>query len=265
MSELLNNICDIAREAGNIMLSGSEKIKELSVKNKSGHGNYVTEYDTKIQEFLMEKFHALLPDAYFVGEENGQEIFKDEYRQGFTFVLDPIDGTANFVKGWNESVVSIALLKDCSPYIGVVYNPYQDWMFSAERGKGAYLNEDPIRTSDEPLDNSIVIMGTSPYYPELTDRSFLIGREAVRHGIDIRRGGSAEQELCRVAAGQGGMFFELCLSLWDYAAGATILIEAGGSITDINGEPLTYDRPSSILALSQGISREDVEWINSIK
>ncbi len=261
MSELLKKICDTAREAGDIMLEGSEKIKDLKVKNKSGHGNYVTEYDSRIQKFLMEKLSVILPEANFVGEENGQEVFKDEYRQGFTFVLDPIDGTANFVKGWNESVVSIGLLKDCSPYIGVVFNPYHNWMFSAEKGEGAFLNEHPIRTSSEPLDNSIVIMGTSPYYPDLTDKSFVLGREAVRHGIDIRRGGSAENELCRVASGQAGMFFELSLSLWDFAAGAAILLEAGGSITDIKGNPLTFDRASSIVALSEGVSRKDAEWV----
>ena len=263
MSELLNGILGIAREAGTIMLEGSEKIKEMKIKNKSGHGNYVTEYDSKIQEYLVKELSGLLPEANFVGEENGQEVFKDEYRSGFTFVLDPIDGTANFVKGWNESVISIGLLKDCRPYIGVVFNPYMDWMFSAQKGEGAFLNDHPISTSEEPLNNSIVIMGTSPYYPDLTDKSFLIGREAVRYGIDIRRGGSAEQELCRVAAGQGGMFFELCLSLWDYAAGSAILLEAGGSITNIKGEPLTYDGPSSILALSAGISDEEMQWLKA--
>ncbi len=261
MEKLLTSICEISREAGEIMLEGSRKIDELRVKSKSGHGNYVTEYDSKIQKFLNEKLGKLLPEANFVGEENGQEIFKEEYHKGFTFVIDPIDGTANFVKGWNESVVSIGLLKDCEPFIGVVYNPYADWLFSAERGKGAFLNDNPIHTSEEPLSESIIIMGTSPYYPDLTDKSFVIGREAVRHGIDIRRGGSAEHELCRLASGQAGMFFELSLSLWDFAAGAAILLEAGGSITDIRGEALTYDKGSSIVALSKGVSREEASWI----
>lgn len=260
-SNLLKQICAIAREAGDIMLDGSEKIRNLKIENKSGHGNFVTEYDSRIQKFLYERLTEILPEANFVGEENGQEIFKDEYRKGFTFVIDPIDGTTNFIKGWNESVVSIGLLKDCEPYIGVVFNPYSDWMFSAERGKGAFLNDSPIHTSEEPLKDTLIIMGTCPYYSDLSDKAFALGREALRHSIDIRRGGSAETDLCRLAAGQAGMFFELKLGLWDYTAGAAILIEAGGSLTDIKGNPLTYDKASSVVALSKGVTEDDAQWV----
>ena len=261
MSEVLNRICEIAREAGDIMLEGSEKIRNLKIENKSGHGNFVTEYDSKIQKFLYEKLPEVLPEANFVGEENGQEVFKEEYRKGFTFVIDPIDGTTNFIKGWNESVVSIGLLKDCEPYIGVIFNPYSDWMFSAERGKGAFLNDSPIHTSDEPLSDTLIIMGTCPYYSDLSDKAFVLGREALRRSIDIRRGGSAATDLCRLASGQAGMFFELKLGLWDYTAGAAILIEAGGSLTDIKGNPLTYTKASSVVALSKGVTREEAEWV----
>ena len=134
-------------------------------------------------------------------------------------------------------------------------------MYYAEKGKGAFLNGNPIHTSEDPLDNTIIIMGTAPYYPELTDRAFILGREAIRHSIDIRRGGSAEMDLCRLYSGQAGMFFELKLGLWDYTAGAAILLEAGGSIMDIKGEPLTFDRASSVVALSAGVSKEEASWV----
>ncbi len=261
MSELLDKICSTAKDAGKIILEGSERIKSLKIDSKSGHGNFVTEYDTKVQDFLYEKLSLILPEANFVGEESGREIFKDEFRKGFTFVIDPIDGTTNFIKGWNESVTSIGLLKDGKPYIGVIYNPFSDWLYYAERGQGAYMNGDPIRTSEDPLSDTIIIMGTAPYYSELTDRAFILGREAVRRSIDIRRGGSAATDICRLASGQAGMFFELRLGLWDFTAAAAILLEAGGDIMDIKGEPLSYDRASSVVALSKGVSKKDASWV----
>lgn len=261
MSELLEKICEAAKDAGKIILEGSEKIRTLKIENKSGHGNYVTEYDSKVQVFLYDRLKEILPDANFVGEENGLEVFKDEYRKGFTFVIDPIDGTTNFIKGWNESVTCIGLLKDGEPYIGVIYNPYSDSLYYAERGQGAFLNGERIHTSEDPLEDTIIIMGTAPYYPELTDRAFVLGREAVRHGIDIRRGGSAATDLCRLSSGQAGMFFELKLGLWDYTAGAAILLEAGGEIMDIKGNPLTYDKASSVVALSKGVNKTHAAWV----
>ena len=215
MSELLEKICITAKNAGNMILEGAEKIRALKIDNKSGHGNYVTEYDKKVQELLYRELSAILPEANFVGEENGQEVFKEEYHKGYTFVIDPIDGTTNFIKGWNESVTSIGLLKDSEPYIGVIYNPFSDWLYYAEKGQGAFMNGRPIHTSEDPLIDTLIIMGTAPYYEELTDRAFILGREAVRHSVDIRRGGSAATDICRLSSGQAGMFFELRLGLWE--------------------------------------------------
>lgn len=261
LSELLEKICNTAKNAGKMILEGSEKIQALKIDNKSGHGNYVTEYDKKVQELLYRELSAILPEANFVGEENGQEVFKEEYHRGYTFVIDPIDGTTNFIKGWNESVTSIGLLKDSEPYIGVIYNPFSDWLYYAEKGQGAFMNGKPIHTSEDPLIDTLIIMGTAPYYEDLTDRAFILGREAVRRSVDIRRGGSAATDICRLSSGQAGMFFELRLGLWDYTAAAAILLEAGGQIMDIKGNPLTYDRPSSVVALSKGVSKEDAAWV----
>lgn len=261
MTELLEKICGTAKDAGKIILEGSERIRSLTVENKTGHGNFVTEYDSRVQTFLIDRLSKILPEAHFLGEENGIEVFKEEYSAGFTFVLDPIDGTTNFIKGWSESVTSIGLLKDGAPYIGVVYNPFSDWLYYGEKGQGAYLNGERIHTSEEPLENALTIIGTAPYYPELTDKCFILGREAVRRSIDIRRGGSAATDLCRLASGQAGMFFELRLGLWDFAAASLILTEAGGEIMDIKGEPLRYNSASSVVALSKGVSRSQAAWV----
>ena len=235
------------------------------VISKEGHANYVTIYDQKIQEFLIERFTTILPEAHFVGEEEEKEIFAPGYEEGYTFVIDPIDGTTNFMKDYHLSVTSIALFKDGLPFIGVIYNPYTDQMFWAQKGEGAYENGRRIWSNEESLARSLVGMGTAPYYDEETTwKAFQIGHWYLRHSMDVRRTGSAAYDLCLVASGKTGMFFEPRLGLWDYAAGALIVTEAGGRITDLRGQELTYRGKSSICAVSRGIAREDylppVEW-----
>ncbi len=255
MNCLLEEIIAAARQAGGIMMSAQEHHE--AAQNKTGHANFVTEYDQKVQELLMQRLSAILPEAHFVGEENGKEVFLPEYAKGYTFVVDPIDGTTNFMKAYRPSCTSIGLLKDGKPYIGVIYVPYTDQMFHAERGKGAFENGRCIRTSGESLKNSLVTMGTAPYYGEKVTRSALdIGHWYLMRSIDIRRTGSAAFDLCMVASGRSGLFFEPRLGLWDYAAAACILLEAGGKITDIYGKELTYTGASSVCAASEGIVGE---------
>ena len=154
--ELRKQIEAVALEAGKIILSADSL--QVTTDEKSGHANFVTEYDKKVQEFLFEKLALVLPEASFVGEEEGAEDFREEYRKEYAFVIDPIDGTTNFIKAYRPSVTSIGLLLDGKPYIGVVYNPYQEVMYSAERGKGAYRNGVRIHSSKEPLSKSLFSM-----------------------------------------------------------------------------------------------------------
>ena len=131
MQTILDGIIEIIREGGKILLSASSlHAKGIS---KGGHANFVTEYDSKIQSFLIEKLHALLPEANFIGEENGLSLFNEQDRKGFAFVIDPIDGTNNFIKGYEPSVISIGLFRDGIPFIGVIYNPFQDQTYYAMR------------------------------------------------------------------------------------------------------------------------------------
>ena len=245
--ELREQIEAIAIEAGKIMLSADSI--QAATDEKSGHANFVTMYDKKIQEFLFAELARLLPEASFVGEEEGAESFREEYRNGYAFVIDPIDGTTN--------LTSIGLLLDGKPNIGVVYNPYQGIMYSAERGKGSYRNGIRIYSSEEPLARSIFSMGTAPYYEELTARSFRIAEKYLHRTIDMRRSGTAAWDLCLLATGITGLYYELKLGLWDFTAGAIIAEEAGCVLTDIDGNPLTYDGPSSVLAVSAGVAREN--------
>ena len=160
--ELLRGICEAAREAGKIMLEATSI--DAATDSKSGHANFVTEYDRRVQDLLFERLGRLLPEANFVGEEEGAEGFKEEYRKGFAFVIDPIDGTTNFIEAYRPSVISVGLLKDAVPYAGLIYNPYMDELFTAIRGEGACLNGERIHVRQAPLKESLVLFGTAPYY-----------------------------------------------------------------------------------------------------
>ena len=252
--QLLEQIQKTARDAGEIILSAT-KIAEQTTE-KSGHGNFVTEYDKKVQEVLFEQLRLLIPEANFVGEEDGAEQFREEYRKGYAFVVDPIDGTLNFMKGLELSVISIGLLKDGVPYIGVIYNPYRDLMFSAIRGCGAFVNGKQMHSSREPLARSLVEFGTAPYYPELNKRSFDVAAEYLKRGADLRRFGTAAWDLCLCAWGKLGIYFELRLALWDYCAGALIAMESGCRLTDEEGNPLSFHGPSSLFCASEGAAKE---------
>ena len=255
MQNLLSGMAEAARGAGRIMLEARDIGQ--SVHGKSGHANFVTDYDRRVQEYLFCELAKLLPEARFIGEEEGADAFLEEDRTGYAFCIDPIDGTTNFIKGYRPSVTSIGLLKDGRPFAGVVYNPCADMLFSGAEGAGAVLNGEPVRSSDEPLSASLVMIGTSPYNPEKAPETFRICADYLSRCADLRRSGSAAWDICSVAAGWAGLYFELRLGLWDFAGAAVIAEEAGCRLSDIEGRPLTYDGPSSVLCASAGAAGDD--------
>ncbi len=245
----ISEIIEVAKEAGEIMLSAVRP----KIMEKSGHANFCTETDEKIQKFLIEKLQKVLPEAAFLGEEDGQDVFTEKMRSGYCFVLDPIDGTSNFIYEYRPSVISIGLLKDGKPHMAVIYNPYDDMMFSATAGQGAYMNGEKIMSSDSPLSDSLAVFGTAPYYTELRDKTFDIAKKLLPRCVDLRRSGTAAWDMCCVALGRCGLYFELRVQLWDYAAAALIAEEAGCKLTDIEGNPLSYSGPTSALCVSRGV------------
>ena len=245
----INSIIEIVKEAGEIMLhAGSSKVME-----KAGHANFCTETDEKIQKFLMDRLGKSFPEASFLGEEEGRDVFSKKMATGYCFIIDPIDGTSNFIYEYRPSVVSVGLLREGQPYMAVVYNPYDDMMFSAIKGQGAYLNGERIMSSDAPLSDTLAVFGTAPYYTELRERTIRIIKDLLPMCVDIRRSGTAAWDMCCVALGRCGLYFEMKIQLWDYAAAALIASEAGCRVTDVDGNPLNYKGPASALCLSRGI------------
>ena len=245
----IRDISDIAREAGEIMLTAVRP----NVMEKSGHANFCTETDEKIQTFLIGKLSLKVPEASFLGEEDGQDVFTSKMGRGYCFVIDPIDGTSNFIYGYRPSVISIALLRDGQPYMAVVYNPYDDMMFTASSGDGAFMNGEKIMSSETPLSDSLAVFGTAPYYTELQDKTFEYAKKLLPMCVDLRRSGTAAWDMCCVAIGRCSLYFEMRIQLWDYAAAALIAKEAGCTVTDIEGSPLDYKGPTSALCMARGV------------
>lgn len=217
----------------------------LLVEGKEGHANFVTNYDKLVQQEISQRLKQVVPEAVFVGEEDDIHA---SIEKGFAFIVDPIDGTTNFMKDYHMSCISVGMTYDGQAVAGIVYNPYLEEFFYAEKGKGAYLNGKPIHVSKAPMEQAVIAFGTAPYYEELAKKSFEKAYEAFQLGLDIRRSGSAALDLCAVAAGRIDLYFELLLSPWDYAAGGLIVEEAGGVVTTAEGGPITLDRKCSVVA-----------------
>ncbi len=241
--QLLEELVRVVRACGAIILNADRT--KSGIDEKAGHANFVTTYDKKVQSELQEKLLAVLPEAVFVGEE---EDVHASVQNGYAFIVDPIDGTTNFIKDYHASAISVALIKDAERYMGVVYNPYLDEVFTAIRGKGAYLNGKPIQVSKQPLANGIVIFGTATYYEEFAKATFDMAYDYYCKALDVRRSGSAALDLCNIAAGRAELFFELRLCPWDYAAGSLIVEEAGGVVTTTDGGALPFNEGCGVFA-----------------
>ncbi|MBQ8182996.1 MAG: inositol monophosphatase [Clostridia bacterium] len=243
LKALINEICSLVKECGKVILNADRD--KMAIDIKSGVADLVTEYDKNIQEQLAVGLKRILPEAKFIGEEGANDELTES---GYAFVVDPIDGTTNFIKDYHMSAISVALLKGKSVVAGVVYNPYLDEIFYAIKGGGAFCNGKKISVSSKPLSNGLVLFGSVPYNKELFPETLEILSEYYYKALDIRRGGSAALDLCYVACGRAELYFELLVSPWDFAAGKLLVEEAGGVVTTFDGEQLSFDGKTSILA-----------------
>lgn len=243
MEEILNKIVILIKECGELIANANRE--DIDIENKEGIGNYVTNYDTLIQQKIKEGLKTIMPEASFMGEEgNDNKVYESEY----IFVVDPIDGTANFARDLKLSAISIGLLKNNKPYLGVCYIPYVDELYTAIEGNGAYLNGKRIHVSNKLLKDGIVYSGCAPYYGELRTRSLENTVSFASNASDFRRAGSAVIEMCSIAAGKAEVYFELKIQPWDFCGASIIVLEAGGKLSTIDGNEIDYLHPSSVLA-----------------
>ncbi len=240
----LEEITKVVRKCGDDMLN--RRTSDLNISTKTSSKDIVTDVDLYNQNKIINSITNILPEAGFLSEEFPDGTFPENE---LVFIIDPVDGTMNYSKDMGHSCISVACFKDKKPYIGIVYDPYRDEMFTAILGEGAFLNGTPIKTTNQPLSNSLVLTNTASYYPELLEESIERIHSILPKCIDIRIEGSAALDICYVAAGRAGLYFESRISLWDYAAGALILSEAGGELYKLDGAPITYGtEKTSIIA-----------------
>lgn len=239
---MLQEIIDIVYKAGD-MIRDAHHIERVT-KEKNGAADLVTKYDVMVQDFLKTELMKLCPQADFFGEEGAHDALSHEW----VFIVDPIDGTTNFVRELHYSNIAVALACRGEVRYAVVYNPFWEEMYAAEKGHGATLNGRPIRVSDRDVSHAICMCGSTIYDRSFTDRSFAIMRHLYDKCLDFRRFGSAELDVCQVAAGRIDIFFECKLSPWDFAAGSLILSEAGGQLTRLDGTPMDALRAGSVWA-----------------
>ncbi len=239
MKKLVAETLSVIKDAGRMILHSCA----TTIEQKGDVANLVTDMDRKVQEFLIERLQEIKPDSHFLAEEEDVHVVKD----GYLWILDPIDGTSNYAYDYQHSAISIALLYDREVIMGVVYNPYLDELFHSVKGEGAFLNEQKIGVKDHTMASSLILCGTSPYHKELVNQSFAILKELFIQGRDLRRSGSAVLDLCYVACGRVDAFFEYRLSPWDFAAASLIIQEAGG-IIECPNDVWGFDKAITIIA-----------------
>lgn len=249
---MIHQIIQIVRDASVLM-----KERYTNVEEKGSSSNCVTDADINVQNYLTDKLLALLPDSIVVGEENETFSISD----GYTWVIDPIDGTSNFIRDLGLSVISVGLLKKGEPYIGVIYFPYRDEMYYAEQGKGAFLNDEAIHVSDRDFAHSHLCSAMSLYDKTHAKSCFNIIEKVYMESDDLRRLGSAALELAYLAAGKVELYFEIRIFAWDVAAAATIIKEAGGYIEFLFHDKLPIPGPLGVIAAN---SKENFEKLRDI-
>jgi myo-inositol-1(or 4)-monophosphatase len=230
VSDILQIVEVISRKAGTVLMQGYGNVRHIQQK---GAIDLVTEFDKRSEAVILASIQHEFPDHAILAEESGHNHTVSEYQ----WVIDPLDGTTNFAHGIPIFAVSIALLKNNSPVVGVAYDPFRDEMFSAEAGHGATLNNRPIRVSSQTDLGHAVLSTGFPYDLRSNPRNnlaqfvqFQLRTQAVRHL------GAAALDCAWTAMGRLDGYWEYGVKPWDVGAGALIVREAGGHVTSIEGE-----------------------------
>ena len=231
---------------------------DFKISNKEGINNLVTEADHAAEKAIIEVIQKEYPDHSILSEETGEIKTASEYK----WIIDPIDGTVNFANGIPLCCVSIGLEKDGKMLMGVVYNPLMNELYFAQKGFGASLNDKKISVSTKTkVIQSCLVTGFPYTYLDAPNGPIQVFEKLIRKGVPVRRLGSAAIDLCWVAAGRFDGFYEHKLQAWDSAAGFLLVEEAGGKVTDFDGNYFSPYQPH-ILATNGLIHDELLAIVN---
>lgn len=232
----------ILREAGRLMLS----FGQIEVHQKEGRANFVTQADVAVQAFLMEGLARQFPGAKFFAEEKDDNVLGDD----LTFIIDPIDGTMNYLRGRQCSMISVGAVEGGKAVFGAMYDPYRDMLFHAERGCGAWCGGERLHVSDVPPENAVISLGTAHYVAGTLEKTARSVAGVLANFGDIRRLGAATRDLSDIACGMSEGSFEWMLQPWDYCAGSLLVEEAGGRCGNIMGGDVTFAHAIPFMAAS---------------
>jgi myo-inositol-1(or 4)-monophosphatase len=236
---MLNFAIETAREAGQILL---EKFGRKINISKKGDINLVTEADLASEKLIIERVRSYYPKHAILAEEAGDAVLLDGTNK-WKWIIDPLDGTTNFAHGYPCFCVTIALEHAGEIVLGVTYDPTRNELFAAEKGKGATLNNKPIRVSEtESLSESLIVTGFPYNFKEKADFARHL-TEFLLTSRGVRRDGSAAIDMAYVACGRFDGFWEEGLNPWDVAAGYLLIEEAGGQVTYYNGDKFSIYAP----------------------
>ena len=255
--KMLSFIIKTVKKAGKIVKNANT---DLSIDEKSNFKDLVTQYDKAVQDFLEKALSKKYPSIKFLAEE-GDDFGKVDL-SGEVFIIDPIDGTSNFINKLKASAISVAYAVDAETVVGVVYNPYNNDLFYAIKDYGAYYNGKKTVVNNRSVKEGLVGFGTAVYYDELLEKTKNTFAKILVNCNDMRRIGAASLDICYVATNKFSAFYECRLAPWDYASAMLILKEAGGIITDFNGKELAFDDKSSVVAGNQKSYDELMKLIN---
>lgn len=236
---MIEQIISIVKNACELMND-----KNVEITQKGNNSNYVTSADINIENYLTEHLIQFLPGSIVIGEESDNKEFTNEY----IWVIDPIDGTSNYIRDMGLSVISVGLLKNQKPYLGVIYFPYRDEIYWGIRGQGAYRNGIPIHVSDRDFSHSHLCSAMSLYDKTLAKPCFNIIEKVYSESDDLRRLGSAALELAYLASGRVELYFEIRVFPWDAAGAIPIIQEAGGFVECLFHEDMPLEQPFGIIA-----------------
>jgi myo-inositol-1(or 4)-monophosphatase len=232
MSALLDLAISIAREAGT--LQRERRSEPRTIGTKSSVIDLVTDVDEASERLILERIEAARPDDGILSEESGTRDGKN----GYVWVVDPLDGTTNYAHGIPHFAVSIGIERDETREIGVVYDPIKEELFSAERGGGAFLNGERIQVSTTPeLQRALLATGFAYNVHSARLDNVEYFKRFIKRAQAVRRAGSAALDLAYLACGRFDGFWELDLHAWDVAAGYLLVEEAGGALSDLAGGP----------------------------